>query len=100
MALPASVIINSIAVVGQINPRVYGHFIEHLESCLYGGIWTADGRQMRQDTLALIRPLRPPVVRYPGGNFASGYHWEDGIGPRESRPTTRASPPSCASFAR
>jgi alpha-N-arabinofuranosidase len=73
--------------VGQINPRIYGHFIEHLESCLYGGIWTADGRQMREDTLALIRPLRPPVVRYPGGNFASGYHWEDGIGPRESRPT-------------
>ena len=74
------------AVIGEINPHIYGHFVEHLERCVYGGVWTEDGSRLRQDTLALIRALRPPVIRYPGGNFASGYHWENGIGPREDRP--------------
>lgn len=72
--------------LGEINPYVYGHFIEHLERCIYGGLWTEDGAHLRPDTLALVKALRPPLMRYPGGNFASGYHWEDGIGPRESRP--------------
>lgn len=69
-----------------VDRRIYGHFIEHLERCIYGGIWTEDGSKLRQDTLALIRALRPPVIRYPGGNFASGYHWEDGIGDPAQRP--------------
>lgn len=73
-------------VIGEIDPRVYGQFIEHLEDCIYGGIWTPDGAALREDTLALIRDLRPPLIRYPGGNFASGYHWEDGIGPWAARP--------------
>ncbi len=73
-------------VIGEINPNIYGHFIEHLERCIYGGIWTENGEKLREDVLRLIQPLKPPVIRYPGGNFASAYHWEDGIGPRESRP--------------
>ena len=71
---------------GEINPHIYGHFIEHLERCIYGGIWTENGDKLREDVLRLIQPLKPPVIRYPGGNFASAYHWEDGIGPKESRP--------------
>ncbi|MHB8192001.1 MAG: alpha-N-arabinofuranosidase [Bellilinea sp.] len=72
--------------IGEINPHIYGHFIEHLERCIYGGIWTENGEKLRDDVLRLIQPLKPTVVRYPGGNFASAYHWEDGIGPRHQRP--------------
>jgi alpha-N-arabinofuranosidase len=84
--LAAEVEVDAGAVIGEIHPYIYGHFIEHLERCVYGGIWTEDGARLREDTLALVRNLKPPVIRYPGGNFASGYHWEDGIGPREARP--------------
>jgi alpha-N-arabinofuranosidase len=73
-------------VIGEINPYIYGHFVEHLERCVYGGIWTEDGSVLREDTLELIKAIKPPVIRYPGGNFASGYHWEDGVGPKEDRP--------------
>jgi len=85
-SLRAEVEVNADAVIGEVHPYVYGHFVEHLERCVYGGIWTEDGAHLREDTLTLVRALRPPVIRYPGGNFASGYHWEDGIGPREQRP--------------
>jgi alpha-L-arabinofuranosidase len=84
--LRASVEVDAREVIGRISPRVYGHFIEHLERCIYDGIWTADGAYLRTDTLALISALNPPLMRYPGGNFASGYHWEDGIGPKTQRP--------------
>jgi len=80
--LAASVEVRCEEITGEIDPRIYGHFVEHLERCVYGGIWTENGERLRADTLDLIRELRPTVVRYPGGNFASGYHWEDGIGPR------------------
>ena len=86
-SLKASAWVDRDAVIGVISPRVYGHFIEHLERCIYDGIWTPDGKQLRTDTCALIKELGPPLVRYPGGNFASGYHWEDGIGPRDARPS-------------
>ncbi|MFZ3079339.1 MAG: alpha-L-arabinofuranosidase C-terminal domain-containing protein [Bellilinea sp.] len=72
--------------IGEINPHIYGHVIMHLERSIYGGIWTDNGERLREDVLRLIQTLKPPVIRYPGGNFASAYHWEDGIGPRESRP--------------
>jgi alpha-N-arabinofuranosidase len=65
---------------------ILGQFVEHLERCVYDGVWKADGSELRQDTLDLIQQLNPPIIRYPGGNFASGYHWEDGIGPKEKRP--------------
>lgn len=77
--------------VGEVDPRLYGSFLEHLGRAVYGGIYepahpTADDRGFRQDVLALVRELGTPVVRYPGGNFVSGYNWEDGVGPVADRP--------------
>ena len=77
--------------VGKIDPRIYGSFIEHLGRAVYGGIYepghpAADKNGFRTDVNALIKELNVPVVRYPGGNFVSGYNWEDGIGPKENRP--------------
>ena len=84
--LVAGIEVDAANVIGEINPWVYGQFVEHLERCVYGGIWTADGSALREDTTTLIEALAPPLIRYPGGNFASGYHWEDGIGLCEARP--------------
>ena len=77
--------------IGEIDPRIYGSFLEHLGRAIYTGIYepghpTADAEGFRQDTMKLVRQLGVPLVRWPGGNFVSGYRWEDGIGPRESRP--------------
>lgn len=78
-------------VIGQTDRRLFGAFIEHLGRCVYGGIYepghpTADSHGFRQDVLALVRELAPTVMRYPGGNFVSGYNWEDGVGPLGARP--------------
>lgn len=78
-------------VTGTVNPRLYGSFVEHLGRCVYGGIFepshpTADANGFRRDVLDLVRELGVTTVRYPGGNFVSGYRWEDGVGPVESRP--------------
>ena len=72
--------------VGPVDPRVYGSFVEHLGRCVYTGIYepehpTADKHGFREDVADLTRELGVPVIRYPGGNFVSGYRWEDGIGP-------------------
>jgi alpha-N-arabinofuranosidase len=77
--------------VGDVDPRLFGSFVEHLGRCVYTGIFepdhpTADESGLRQDVLTLIRELGVTVVRYPGGNFVSGYRWEDGIGPVSRRP--------------
>ena len=77
--------------IGTTHPRLFGAFIEHLGRCVYGGIFepghpTADAKGFRQDVLALVRELAPTIVRYPGGNFVSGYNWEDGVGPVADRP--------------
>ncbi|MBV9851230.1 MAG: alpha-N-arabinofuranosidase [Armatimonadetes bacterium] len=77
--------------IGAVDPRIYGSFIEHLGRAVYSGIYepdhpTADGDGFRQDVLDLVRELRVPIVRYPGGNFVSGYNWEDGVGPKDQRP--------------
>ncbi len=77
--------------ISRIDRRIYGSFIEHLGRAVYGGIYEpespfADEQGFRRDTLELVRELDVPVVRYPGGNFVSGYKWEDGVGPREERP--------------
>ena len=87
----ARIIMDQDFKVGSIDRRIYGSFIEHLGRAVYGGIYQpdspfADEQGFRKDTLALVRELGVPVVRYPGGNFVSGYKWEDGIGPREQRP--------------
>ena len=79
------------AVIASTDPRLFGAFVEHLGRCVYGGIFepghpTADARGFRGDVLEMVRELGPTIVRYPGGNFVSGYHWEDGVGPVEKRP--------------
>ena len=77
--------------IGDIDKRIYGSFVEHLGRAVYGGIYepghpTADENGFRQDVIDLVKKLNVPVVRYPGGNFVSGYNWEDGVGPVEKRP--------------
>ncbi len=77
--------------IGTVDKRIYGNFVEHLGRCVYGGIYepghpTADKYGFRRDVMDLVRRLNVPVVRYPGGNFVSGFNWEDSIGPAESRP--------------
>ncbi len=77
--------------IGTIDRRIFGHFIEHGGRCIYGGVFEpgsplSDERGFRTDVLEAMRRLGVPVLRWPGGNFASCYHWEDGIGPRERRP--------------
>ena len=77
--------------IGTVDPRIFGQFIEHLGRCIYGGIYDegsplSDARGFRRDVLEAARPLRIPVLRWPGGNFVSGYHWQDGVGPVDQRP--------------
>jgi alpha-N-arabinofuranosidase len=79
--------------IGRIDDRVYGAFLEHLGRAIYTGIYepghlTADEHGFRRDVIEMVRELNVPVTRYPGGNFVSAYNWEDGIGPKESRPVT------------
>ena len=77
--------------VGRLDRKVFGGFVEHLGRCIYGGLYEegsplSDDRGFRQDVLGLLRELRLGVLRWPGGNFVSNYHWADGIGPIHSRP--------------
>lgn len=78
-------------VISRIDRRIYGSFIEHLGRAVYGGIYepthpTADEQGFRRDVLALVKKLGVPVVRYPGGNFVSGFNWEDSVGDINKRP--------------
>ena len=87
----ATMIMDRDYAIGQIDPRIYGSFIEHLGRAVYGGIYepdhpTADENGFRQDVIDMVRKLNVPVTRYPGGNFVSGFNWEDSIGPRSQRP--------------
>ncbi|HVL26424.1 MAG TPA: alpha-N-arabinofuranosidase [Thermomicrobiales bacterium] len=87
----ASIVIDKDFRIGEVDPRLYGSFIEHLGRAVYGGIYepehpAADDMGFRQDVLDLVRELGVSFVRYPGGNFVSGYDWEDGVGPVAERP--------------
>lgn len=78
-------------VIGEISPKIYGSFIEHLGRAVYNGIYepehkSADDMGFRGDVLELVKKLGVPIVRYPGGNFVSGYNWEDGTGDKSKRP--------------
>jgi len=86
----ATVIVDKDFVIGEIDKRLYGSFIEHLGRAVYNGIYepghpTADAQGFRGDVLALVKELQVPIIRYPGGNFVSGYNWEDSIGPKSER---------------
>ncbi|WP_193611723.1 alpha-N-arabinofuranosidase [Nocardioides lijunqiniae] len=78
--------------VGRVDPRLFGSFLEHMGRAVHGGVFEpghpeADDEGFRTDVLDLVRRLGTTAVRYPGGSFVSGYRWEDGVGPREHRPT-------------
>jgi len=87
----ATLVIDPALTIADVDERVFGSFVEHMGRCVYGGIYepghpSADADGFRRDVLELVRELGVTIVRYPGGNFVSGYDWEDGIGRRESRP--------------
>lgn len=89
--MQAKILANKNFEIGQIDKRIYGSFLEHLGRAVYEGIYeptheSANAQGFREDVKELIREIDVPIIRYPGGNFVSGYHWEDGTGPRELRP--------------
>lgn len=90
----ASIVVDRDFVLSDLDRRIFGAFVEHMGRCVYGGIYepghpTADAQGLRGDVMALTRELGPTIIRYPGGNFLSGYDWEDGVGPRDKRPVRR-----------
>lgn len=87
----ASLILDKDFAISRVDERLFGSFIEHLGRAVYGGIFEpgnpkSDENGFRTDVLNLVKKLDVSVVRYPGGNFVSGFNWEDSIGPREQRP--------------
>jgi alpha-N-arabinofuranosidase len=90
----ASLVIDPAFGIAPVNRRTFGTFVEHMGRCVYTGIYepghaTADEDGFRKDVLELTRELGISLVRYPGGNFVSGYRWEDGVGPQQDRPRRR-----------
>lgn len=87
------IVVNGQNPKGTISRHIYGHFAEHLGRCIYGGIWVGEDSPIpniggiRSDVVEALRRIRIPNLRWPGGCFADEYHWQDGIGPRENRPS-------------
>jgi alpha-L-arabinofuranosidase len=89
--LKARIKVDTERVIGDIDPKLYGNFIEHLGRCIEGGVFEeksklSDAAGFRKDVMAGTRDLNVTLLRWPGGNFSSNYHWMDGIGPRDKRP--------------
>ncbi|MEM1628042.1 MAG: alpha-L-arabinofuranosidase C-terminal domain-containing protein [Desulfurococcaceae archaeon] len=86
------VYVDTSSIIAPLDRRIYGQFVEHLGKCIYGGIWVGENSKIpnvkgyRLDVLNAVKEIKPPLIRWPGGNFVSQYHWMDGIGPREHRP--------------
>jgi alpha-N-arabinofuranosidase len=90
----AKIYLDTNRVIGDISPLLFSGFIEHMGRVVYEGIYDpasphADERGLRKDVLAALRELNYRSMRYPGGNFLSGYRWLDGVGPRDKRPRRR-----------
>ena len=90
----ARIDIDTKRVISPISPLLFSGFAEHMGRCIYEGIYDpaspqADENGLRRDVLAALRELNFRSMRYPGGNFLSGYRWEDGVGPKEMRPRRR-----------
>jgi alpha-N-arabinofuranosidase len=90
----AKIYIDTNRVISPISPLLFSGFAEHMGRSIYQGIYDPDSphvdeRGFRTDVLAALRELNFRSIRYPGGNFLSGYHWQDGVGPREQRPRRR-----------
>jgi alpha-L-arabinofuranosidase len=86
------VLIDPSRPLAKLESNIFGSFLEHLGRAIYEGIYDpgspqADAQGFRKDVLAEIRSLGVPIIRYPGGNFVSGYNWLDGVGPKNDRPT-------------
>ena len=89
---PARVVINQGRYRSELDRRLFGSFLEHLGRAVYTGLYEpgsklADEKGFRKDVIAQIKELGVPIMRYPGGNFVSGYNWLDGVGPKDKRPT-------------
>jgi alpha-N-arabinofuranosidase len=89
--LTARVKLDTERVIGDIDPKIYGNFLEHLGRCIEGGVFEehsplSDDNGFRRDVLDAAKKLNVSILRWPGGNFSSNYHWKDGIGPRDQRP--------------
>ena len=89
---PVKVYLDSRRTIAELDPNVYGSFLEHLGRAIYEGIYEpgskfADANGFRTDVADEIRKMHVPIIRYPGGNFVSGYNWLDGVGPKNKRPT-------------
>src|SRR5262245_12929846 len=87
----ARIKIDTDRVIGEVHPHLFGNFAEHLGRCIYGGLYEpgsplSDSDGFRKDVMEAIKGLGVTLLRWPGGNFVSGYNWKDGIGPRASRP--------------
>jgi alpha-N-arabinofuranosidase len=89
---PARAVINQARYNADLDRRLFGSFLEHLGRAIYTGVYDpksplADKQGFRTDVITQIKGLNVPVMRYPGGNFVSGYNWLDGVGPKDKRPT-------------
>jgi len=89
--LHATLRVDPADVIGPITRRLFGSFVEHLGRSVYDGLYepghpTADADGFRSDVIELVKELGVTTIRYPGGNFVSGFRWEDSVGPREHRP--------------
>jgi alpha-N-arabinofuranosidase len=87
----ARIKIDTDRVIGQVDPLVFGNFAEHLGRCIYGGLYEegsklSDADGFRKDVMEAMKGLGVTMLRWPGGNFASGYNWKDGVGPKSLRP--------------
>ncbi len=89
-----TIVLNKDTSTHIINRNIYGHFAEHLGHCIYGGFYVGEGNKkiantngIRNDVVAALKKLKIPNLRWPGGCFADTYHWKDGIGPKDKRPS-------------
>ena len=87
----ARIKIDTDRIIGEVHPHVFGNFAEHLGRCIYGGLYEpgsplSDAKGYRKDVMTAIKGLGVTLLRWPGGNFVSGYNWKDGIGPKAQRP--------------
>src|SRR5262245_63185554 len=87
----ARIFLNSRRTIAPLDRNLFGSFLEHLGRAIYEGVYDpgsklADSNGFRKDVMDEIRKLGVPIIRYPGGNFVSGYNWLDGVGPKQDRP--------------
>ena len=88
---PARIYLDTRRTTGSLDRNLFGSFLEHLGRAVYEGIYEpgsplSDANGFRKDVMEEVRSLNVPIIRYPGGNFVSGYNWLDGVGPKQERP--------------